>query len=103
MYYTDKIEIYSNEDNVFNHRDHSDIFQERLRLKNILVESHISQSVKKLSPAESEYWSIYRTNQDNVKTAAVLNITNEYGRKLKERCINKLMTLQEFSMRIDKA
>ncbi|MEG0730692.1 MAG: hypothetical protein RR421_05225 [Cetobacterium sp.] len=89
-YNSDSVDICTEDRSIFAHRDVSLLHEERVKIKDAVMETIIDKDVDSLSKVEREYWSLYRRGIRNKDIAEEMGITKEYCRQLKFRANKKI-------------
>lgn len=89
-YNSDSVNICTNDNSVFAHRNVSITHEERVKIKNAVMETILDKDVKSLSKIEREYWALYRRGIKNEDIARQLKISQTYCRQLKFRVVKKI-------------
>lgn len=92
-YNSDSIVHCTESDSVFAHRDVSEIYEERVRIKNVVMETIMNSNGVTFGKREKEYWILHRQGMKNKDIAKKLGITQSTCRSLKLRVSNKVNRL----------
>lgn len=95
IYATDRIDTFTEEESIFSHRDTSEEFQEKLRIKNALMEVILCTDDINLTNKEKMYWSLHRKGMKNQEISKILDISLIACRSLKCRANKKIEKLGE--------
>lgn len=91
MYYnSDSVNNCTEDDSIFAHRDVSLLHEERVKIKDAVMETIIDKDIESLSKIEREYWALYRRGIKNKDIAEEMGITKDYCRQLKYRATRKI-------------
>ncbi|MGL5190229.1 MAG: helix-turn-helix transcriptional regulator [Cetobacterium sp.] len=93
VYNSENIDIYTDDDSVFAHRDTSEAHKERIRIKNAVMETLMKSSGIAFGKREKEYWELYKTGMSNKDISQILGVSESACRSLKLRASKKISTL----------
>ena len=89
-YLSDNIDNYTEDKNIFAHREVTLLHEERIRIKNAVIETIIDVEVDSLSKREKEYWSLYRKGMKNKEISLIMNIGIQTCKNLKYKVSKKI-------------
>ncbi len=92
-YNSDSINNCTDDNSIFAHRDVSETHEERVRIKNAVLETVMDSSGVTFGKREKEYWLLHRQGMKNKEIAEKLGITQSTCRSLKLRTSNKIKKL----------
>lgn len=95
IYATDRIDTFTEEESIFSHRDTSEEFQEKLRIKNAVMETILCTGMASLTKKEKQYWALHREGKKNKDIAELLNISLGNCRYLKYSASKKITEISE--------
>ncbi|WP_297635150.1 hypothetical protein [uncultured Clostridium sp.] len=91
MYYnSDSVNNCTENDSIFAHRDVSILHEERVGVKNAVMDTIIDDEIESLSKSEKKYWSLYRRGIKNKIIAEEMGISLVRCRQLKFRATRKI-------------
>lgn len=93
IYNTENIELYTDNDSVFAHRDVTEEHEERVRIKNAVMDTLMNSSGMAFGKREKEYWELYKTGMSNKDISKILGVSESTCRSLKLRASKKINTL----------
>lgn len=89
-YNSDSLDSCTKNESIFAHRDVSILHEERVKIKNAVVDTIIDDEIKALSKTERQYWSLYRKGVKNKDIAEIMGISCDNCRQLKYRAGRKI-------------
>lgn len=89
-YNSESVDRCTDDDSIFANRDVSDMHEERVKIKDAVMETIIDKDIESLSKIEREYWALYRRGIKNKDIAEEMGITKDYCRQLKYRATRKI-------------
>lgn len=89
-YNSDSVNSCTDDNSIFAHRDVSIMHEERVKIKNAVMDTIIDQEIESLSKVEREYWALHRRGIPNKDIAEEMGITKVYCRQLKYRAAKKI-------------
>ena len=89
-YNSDAIDLCTEDNSIFANRDVSILHEERIKIKNSIIETIIDKDIEFLSRVEREYWTLYRRGIKNKDIAEEMGISIGYCRQLKFRAVKKI-------------
>lgn len=98
-YLSDKIDSYTEDESIFAHREVSLLHEEKIRIKNAVMETVIDTELDSLSKREKEYWNLYRKGIKNKDISIVMNVSLKTCRNLKYQVSKKI---EKFGKKLNK-
>ena len=98
-YNSDSVNNCTENDSIFAHRDVSEMHEERVRIKNAVMETVIDEELDSLTKREKEYWSLYRKGLKNKEITKVMNVSLNACWNMKSSICRKI---EKFSKKLNK-
>lgn len=92
-YNSESVDRCTDDDSVFANRDVSDMHEERVRIKNAVMDTIMDTNGVSFGKREKEYWILHRQGMSNKDIAEKLGITTSTCRSLKLRTSKKINRL----------
>ena len=102
-YNSDSINNCTDDNSIFAHRDVSETHEERVRIKNAVLETVMDSSGVTFGKREKEYWLLHRQGMKNKEIAEKLGITQSTCRNFKFKVSKKINKIaKKLKERLDK-
>ncbi|MGL5595853.1 MAG: helix-turn-helix transcriptional regulator [Cetobacterium sp.] len=89
-YLSDNIDSYTEEESIFTHREVTLLHEEKIRIKNAVMETIIDPTLEGFSKREKEYWELHRKGMKNKDISLIMNIGVQTCKNLKYKVSKKI-------------
>ncbi|WP_330111957.1 LuxR C-terminal-related transcriptional regulator [Cetobacterium somerae] len=94
-YNSDSVNSCTENDSIFAHRDVSEMHEERVRIKNAVIETVIDLEVESLTKREKQYWLLHRQGIKNKDISRIMGVELDTCKTLKYRANKKIIAFSK--------
>lgn len=94
-YNSDSLNSCTDNESIFAHREVSQLHEERVKIKNAVLETIVDTELDSLTKREKEYWLLYRQGIKNKEISRIMNIELVSCRQLKCSANKKIIAFSK--------